>query len=109
MESILSERIQQKENELSARYDERLRNHHERYVLRSFSQLRTQCTYPVLLCCSEFDLQKQLKTLREQLTDLHTSNEDTQARLANASQRLGKRRFSSRYGSLLIPLFPSRS
>lgn len=32
MESILAERIQQKENELSARYDERLRNHHERYV-----------------------------------------------------------------------------
>lgn len=30
-----------------------------------------------------------MKTLRGQLTDLHTSNEDTQARLANASQRLG--------------------
>lgn len=32
MESILSERLQQKEVELSARYDERLLNHHERYV-----------------------------------------------------------------------------
>lgn len=33
MESILSERLQQKELELSARYDERLRNDHERYVI----------------------------------------------------------------------------
>ncbi|KAJ9098530.1 hypothetical protein QFC19_006298 [Naganishia cerealis] len=66
MESVVTERLQQKENELIARYDERLRNYQER----------------------EVDLQKQLTSLRAQLTDLHSSNENTQARLADASQRL---------------------
>jgi hypothetical protein len=35
----------------------------------------------------EKDLQKQVTSLRDQLKDLHTSNESTQAKLVNASQR----------------------
>ena len=35
----------------------------------------------------EKDLQKQVSSLRDQLKDLHTSNESTQAKLVNASQR----------------------
>ncbi|KAJ9119903.1 hypothetical protein QFC24_005386 [Naganishia onofrii] len=66
METVLTERLQQKENELIARYDERLRNYRER----------------------EADLQKQMINLRAQLTDLHSSNENTEARLADASHRL---------------------
>ena len=33
MESILQERVAQKENELNAAYDEKMRNYEERYVL----------------------------------------------------------------------------
>jgi homeobox protein cut-like len=35
----------------------------------------------------EKDLQKQVSTLRDQLKDLHTSNESSQAKLVNASQK----------------------
>ncbi|KAJ9104602.1 hypothetical protein QFC21_002100 [Naganishia friedmannii] len=66
METVLTERLQQRENELIGRYDERLRNYQER----------------------ETDLQKQMISLRSQLTDLHSSNENTEARLADASHRL---------------------
>ena len=37
--------------------------------------------------CREKDLQKQVSSMRDQLKDLHTSNESTQAKLVNASQR----------------------
>ncbi|KAJ9115137.1 hypothetical protein QFC22_005467 [Naganishia vaughanmartiniae] len=55
METVLIERLQQKENELAA---------------------------------NEVNLQRQMTTLRAQLTDLHSSNENTEARLADASHRL---------------------
>lgn len=38
---------------------------------------------------SEKDLQRQVKTAKDQLRDLHTSNESTQAKLMDASQRQG--------------------
>ncbi|KAK1922128.1 CASP C terminal-domain-containing protein [Papiliotrema laurentii] len=65
MNDLIAERVTQKENELNAEYDERLRNYEER----------------------EKDLQRQVKTARDQLRDLHTSNESTQAKLLDASQR----------------------
>jgi homeobox protein cut-like len=39
---------------------------------------------------SEKDLQRQVKTVKDQLRDLHTSNESTQAKLLDASQRQGQ-------------------
>ncbi|RSH91821.1 hypothetical protein EHS25_009191 [Saitozyma podzolica] len=65
MDEMIQERVTQKENELNAEYDERLRNYEER----------------------EKDLQRQVKTVKDQLRDLHTSNESTQAKLLDASQR----------------------
>lgn len=38
----------------------------------------------------EKDLQRQVKTARDQLRDLHTSNESTTAKLMDASQRQGE-------------------
>lgn len=43
-----------------------------------------------LLTSSEKDLQRQVKTAKDQLRDLHTSNESTQAKLMDASQRQGE-------------------
>jgi hypothetical protein len=37
----------------------------------------------------EKDLQRQVQTVKHQLRDLHTSNESTQAKLLDASQRQG--------------------
>lgn len=38
----------------------------------------------------EKDLAKQVQTVKNQLRDMHTSNESTQAKLMDASQRQGK-------------------
>ncbi|WVW86102.1 hypothetical protein I302_108141 [Kwoniella bestiolae CBS 10118] len=65
MEELIQERVNQKENELNAEYDERMRNYEER----------------------EKDLQRQVETVRNQLRDMHSSNESTQAKLMDASQR----------------------
>ncbi|WVQ84708.1 hypothetical protein IAT38_006864 [Cryptococcus sp. DSM 104549] len=65
MDDLIQERVTQKENELNAEYDERMRNYEER----------------------EKDLQRQVETVKNQLRDMHTSNESTQAKLMNASQR----------------------
>ncbi|WVR07736.1 hypothetical protein IAU60_004779 [Kwoniella sp. DSM 27419] len=65
MEDLIQERVTQKENELNAEYDERMRNYEER----------------------EKDLQRQVETVRNQLRDLHSSNETTQAKLLDASSR----------------------
>lgn len=67
MEEMIVERVAQKENELNAEYDERLRNYAER----------------------EKDLHKQVQTAKDQMKDLHFSNESTQAKLLDASQRQG--------------------
>ena len=37
----------------------------------------------------EKDLQRQVQTAKDQLRDMHTSNESTQAKLFDASQRQG--------------------
>ncbi|WRT70279.1 uncharacterized protein IL334_007277 [Kwoniella shivajii] len=65
MEDLIQERVTQKENELNAEYDERMHNYEER----------------------EKDLQRQVETARNQLRDMHSSNENTQAKLLDASQR----------------------
>ncbi|KAK4689850.1 homeobox protein cut-like, partial [Tremellales sp. Uapishka_1] len=65
MDDLIQERVTQKENELNAEYDERMRNYEER----------------------EKDLQRQVQTAKTQMRDLHSSNESTQAKLLDASQR----------------------
>lgn len=68
MDDLIQERVTQKENELNAEYDERMRNYEER----------------------EKDLQRQVEMVKKQLRDLHMSNESAEAKLLNANQRQGK-------------------
>ncbi|KAI5123047.1 hypothetical protein M0805_000482 [Coniferiporia weirii] len=65
MEEMLAERVSQKENELHATYDEKLRNYEDR----------------------EKDLVRQLSLTQVQLRDLRMSNETNQAKLLDHSQR----------------------
>ncbi|PFH53829.1 hypothetical protein AMATHDRAFT_73241 [Amanita thiersii Skay4041] len=65
MEVIIQEKVAQKENELNATYDEKLRNYEER----------------------EQDLQRQVELTRNQLRDLRMSNESNQAKLLDHTQR----------------------
>ncbi|KAN0125306.1 CASP C terminal domain containing protein [Lactarius tabidus] len=66
MDTAIHERVAQKENELNATYDEKMRNYEER----------------------EQDLHRQVSLLKDQLRDLRVSNESTEARLMDQSQRL---------------------
>ncbi|KAI9511170.1 CASP C terminal-domain-containing protein [Russula earlei] len=66
MDVAIQERVAQKENELNATYDERMRNYEAR----------------------EQDLLRQVSFLKEQLRNLRVSNESTEARLLDQSQRL---------------------
>ncbi|KAH9978937.1 CASP C terminal-domain-containing protein [Lactifluus volemus] len=61
-----NERVVQKENELNATYDERMRNYEER----------------------EQDLQRQVSLLKDQLRDLRVSNDSTEARLLDQNQEV---------------------
>lgn len=70
MDDLIQDRVTQKENELNAEYDERIRNYEER----------------------EKDLQRQVATHKSQLKDLAMSNENTTAKLMDASQRQGELR-----------------
>jgi homeobox protein cut-like len=65
MDDLIRDKISQKETELHATYDERLRNYEER----------------------EQDLQRQVSLAKNQLRDLRTSNDSNQAKLLNHSQR----------------------
>jgi homeobox protein cut-like len=65
MEETLQTKILQKESELNATYDERLRNSSER----------------------EADLQRQLTTTKAQLRDMRSSNESKEAKLMDQTQR----------------------
>lgn len=65
MEELVTEKTAQTKAELSATYDERLHNYEER----------------------EKDLQRQVALTRDQLRELRTSNESTQAKLLDHSQR----------------------
>ncbi|EIW82884.1 hypothetical protein CONPUDRAFT_71560 [Coniophora puteana RWD-64-598 SS2] len=66
MEEMIHDKVVQKENELNAAYDERMRNYEER----------------------EQDLQKHVTLFKNQLRDLRTSNESNQAKLFDQSQRM---------------------
>ncbi|EJD02863.1 uncharacterized protein FOMMEDRAFT_156221 [Fomitiporia mediterranea MF3/22] len=65
MEDLITERVSQKENELHATYDEKLRNYEDR----------------------EKDLVRQLSLAQTQLRDLRMSNESNQAKLLDQTQR----------------------
>ncbi|OCH92318.1 hypothetical protein OBBRIDRAFT_833541 [Obba rivulosa] len=65
MEDMVQERVTQKENELNATYDEKIRNYEER----------------------EQDLHRQVTLTKNQLRDLRTSNESNQAKLFDHTQR----------------------
>ncbi|EEB86839.1 hypothetical protein MPER_16057, partial [Moniliophthora perniciosa FA553] len=65
MEEMIQDKLTQKENELNATYDEKLMNYEER----------------------EKDLQRQLSLTKNQLRDLRLSNDTTQAKLLDHTQR----------------------
>ncbi|KZT10961.1 uncharacterized protein LAESUDRAFT_721378 [Laetiporus sulphureus 93-53] len=65
MEEMIQEKVAQKENELNATYDEKIRNYEER----------------------EQDLQRQIALTKTQLKQLRMSNESNQAKLFDHSQR----------------------
>ncbi|KAF8441612.1 CASP C terminal-domain-containing protein [Boletus edulis BED1] len=65
MDELIAEKVSQKENELNATYDERMRNYEER----------------------EQDLTRQVTLYKSQLRELRLSNETHQARLLDASSR----------------------
>ncbi|KAF8331111.1 CASP C terminal-domain-containing protein [Cantharellus anzutake] len=65
MDTLVQEKVRQKENELNATYDEKLMNYEER----------------------EKDLHRQLSLTQQQLRDLRISNETNQAKLLNQSER----------------------
>ncbi|OJT15752.1 Protein CASP [Trametes pubescens] len=65
MEDLIQEKVTQKENELNATYDEKMRNYEER----------------------EQDLQRQLALTKNQLRDLRMSHETNQAKLLDHTQR----------------------
>ncbi|KAI0374103.1 hypothetical protein BV20DRAFT_1033504 [Pilatotrama ljubarskyi] len=65
MEDLIQEKVTQKENELNATYDEKMRNYEER----------------------EQDLQRQLALTKNQLRDLRMSHESNQAKLLDHTQR----------------------
>lgn len=69
MDEMIQERVAQKESELNATYDEKIRNHEER----------------------EQGLQRQLSLTKQQLLDLRTSHDSSQAKLLDQSQRQGNR------------------
>jgi len=65
MDSMIQVRVSQKENELNATYDEKMRNYEDR----------------------EQDLQRQLTLTKSQLRDLRASHDTSQAKLLNHSQK----------------------
>ena len=84
MDASIQERVAQKENELNATYNERMRNYEARYT-----------TIFLFLGCyrspaREQDLLRQVSLLKDQLRDLRVSNESTEVRLLDQSQRLGE-------------------
>ena len=84
MDEMIQEKVVQKENELNATYDERLRNYEERWVPTTLALALYQ-----LMSNREQDLQRQVSLTKNQLRDLRTSNESNQAKLLDHSQRQG--------------------
>jgi homeobox protein cut-like len=87
MDEMIQEKVVQKENELNATYDERLRNYEERYVLSYILVLSYLDTKTLKF--REQDLQRQISLTKNQLRDLRMSNEFNQAKLLDHSQRQG--------------------
>lgn len=85
MDEMIQEKVTQKENELNATYDERLRNYEERCVPTTLALV----LYQILMSNREQDLQRQVSLTKNQLRDLRTSNEFNQAKLLDHSQRQG--------------------
>ncbi|KAI0063715.1 hypothetical protein BV25DRAFT_1824286 [Artomyces pyxidatus] len=65
MDAVIQEKVAQKENELNAAYDEKMRNYEER----------------------EQDYQRQVTLVKDQLRDVRMSQESTEAKLFDQSQR----------------------
>ena len=85
MEDMIAEKVSQKENELHATYDEKLRNYEDRYEM---SWLEPDCNSSCPFS-REKDLVRQLSLAQTQLRDLRMSNESNQAKLLDHSQRQG--------------------
>ncbi len=83
MDELIQEKVVQKENELNATYDERIRNYEERCVRRR-SLLSSN-----LIRRREQDLQRQASLTKSQLRELRMSHESSQARLLDQTQRQG--------------------
>ncbi|KAK4694877.1 homeobox protein cut-like, partial [Phenoliferia sp. Uapishka_3] len=75
MEEMIQDKVSAKEAELHATYDERLRNYDERFV-RLLLDLHL-----------EKDLQRQVTVARSQLRELRTTNDSSQAKLFDHSER----------------------
>ena len=97
MDELIQEKVTQKENELNATYDERIRNYEERLV--SFPS-ETAPSVNMYLLCREQDLQRQVALTKGQLRDLRMSNETNQAKLLDHTQRQG-----TLYGPLTSEFF----
>jgi homeobox protein cut-like len=84
MEEMILEKVAQKENELNATYDEKMRNYEERSVplASSFARILNDST-------REQDLQRQVSLTKNQLRDLRMSNDSNQAKLIDHGQRQG--------------------
>lgn len=83
MDDLIQEKVVQKENELNATYDEKMRNYEAR----------------------EQDLQSQLALTKNQLRDLRTSNESNQAKLLDHTQRQGIRDLLPMFISIVLTTF----
>lgn len=86
MEELIQEKVTQKENELNATYDEKMRNYEERFV---FSSIPIVSAMHLTQPFREKDLQKQVALTKGQLRDLRMSNESSQAKLLDHTQRQG--------------------
>lgn len=84
MDEMINERVTQKENELHATYDEKIRNFEERFVTVAYV-----CIADPTVCDREQDLQRQVTLARTQLKELRVSNESNQAKLLDHTQRQG--------------------
>lgn len=92
MEEMILEKVAQKENELNATYDEKMRNYEERFVHIHFSLPQLQS---LNILTREQDLQRQVSLTKNQLRDLRMSNDSNQAKLIDHGQRQGPYYFES--------------
>lgn len=87
MEDMIQEKVGAKEAELHATYDERLRNYDERWASYSLPKYPREADR--FMIHREKDLQRQVTVARSQLRELRTTNDSSQAKLFDHSQRQG--------------------